>query len=89
MHRNLFQFYSKDCKWVADEHKCDWEHNGKKIGEHYCPYSCGCCGDDDWHQKPTTEPTSDYNSCGDDKNYRYYGDYWKVSTISVVIAYTL
>lgn len=59
--------HSKDCKWIIEEHMCDWEENGKHIGSYYCPYSCGHCSD--WGG----DGDSIHHYCTDNEDYRYNG----------------
>eukprot|EP00536_Pseudo-nitzschia_multiseries_P010012 jgi/Psemu1/288837/fgenesh1_pg.293_\ len=47
----------KDCKWVADEGRCNYELDGRNIGKTYCPLSCGHCDNKPHTKKPTRKPT--------------------------------
>ena len=60
---------------MAEEGLCNREYNGKNVGKHYCPYSCGHCDDDDNHHSDNEYFCFRY----DNEDFRYDGKDWKVS----------
>ena len=76
---------------MYNKHRCEDHDNGHHVGKFYCRNTCDYChydwDDDDSSSSSSASSSSSStssdsdDSCSDDERYRYYGDYWKVSTM--------